>query len=141
MSKPAHISLRMDHIVELLKAKPGTYYSDADLSVYLTKVTETPIDESNVRSAVARIQDNGIKPIHRRGKATCYETEEVRTNRLAAEARDRDEKMNAQSQKNRAVWEKLLAEEEEALKVFQQKRAKRLAHENANQESILRVVA
>ncbi len=134
-----HISLRIAHTETLLKASPGVYHTYESLRDYWKDQTGIYVETSHVPATLARIQSNGLTPIHQRGKTVCFETEEIRTARMAEEKRIKEAKLQAQAEKDNVVWAKKRQKVQDLLAALREAQDDLKAYEDAKQDSILRV--
>lgn len=136
-----HISLRVALSENLLKSKPGVYFSEDTLADYCTEQTGSEVKQTNIKSTLNRILANGLTAIHRRNNTVCFETEEIRAARLAEEANIWEAKAFAQSEKDVAVWAKKRARVQDLEVLLKDAKADFKAYEDKRQDSILRIVA
>ena len=133
------MTLRYDLTKDLIVTNPGTYYTDEDMVSYWEQRTGTKVSLTHVPGVFQAFQKNGVAIHHTSSKGWCYESEEIRSARLAKEEQIKENKIRAQSEKDNVVWAKkrqrvqdLQAALAEALKDLR-------SFEDTRQESILRV--
>lgn len=135
-----HISLRIFHTESLLKAKPGVYFSHEDLRDYWFAQTGIRLELSHVPGVLTRIQSNGLTAIHCKGDSVCFETEEIRSQRIARETIIKEGKLNDRAHRDYVVWAKKRDKVSALLEQLQEARKDLRAFEDSHQDSILRVV-
>lgn len=135
-----HITMtrRYDLTKELIVAKPGVYYTAEDLVSYWEKITGTKVALTHVPGVFQAMQKNGL-PIHNANKGWCYETEEIRTARLAKEEEIKQARVQAQAERDNVVWAKKRQKVQELETLLQAARQDLKSFEDSRQDSILLV--